>query len=131
MWRGAVRGLMWLGWGGLASLTLLALAGARLPRPTFEALGLLFGAGVLLNEAPRLFTRAPTSAPLAPALPAWVWLTPAAAAVLAFGHLAVTNQAPRPFVWMRMADDVLASVVRSCQRTSHPGHYAAHWRRRR
>jgi hypothetical protein len=99
-----------------------------LPRPTFEALGLLFGAGVLLNEAPRLFTRAPTSAPLAPALPAWVWLTPAAAAVLAFGHLAVTNQAPRPFVWTKTADDIL---IRSCQRTSHPGHYVARWRRLR
>jgi hypothetical protein len=34
----------------------------------------------------------------------------------------VTNEAPRPFVWMKTADEILASVARFCQRTFHPGH---------
>lgn len=76
-----------------------------MPRPTFEALGLLFGAGVLLNEAPRLFTRAPTSAPLAPALPAWVWLTPAAAAVLAFGWAIVLGPLSDDYVLRQWAQE--------------------------
>jgi transposase len=37
-------------------------------------------------------------------------------------YLAVTNEAPRPFVWMKTADEILASVARFCQRTFHPGH---------
>jgi transposase len=37
-------------------------------------------------------------------------------------YLAVTNEAPRPFVWTKTADEILASVARYCQRTSHPGH---------
>ena len=37
-------------------------------------------------------------------------------------YLAITNEAPRPFRWTKTADDILASVARFCQRTSHPGH---------
>lgn len=37
-------------------------------------------------------------------------------------YLAVTNEAPTPFVWTKTADEILASVARFCQRTSHPGH---------
>jgi transposase len=37
-------------------------------------------------------------------------------------YLAVTNQSPRPFVWTKTADDILASVARFCARTSGSGH---------
>jgi hypothetical protein len=37
-------------------------------------------------------------------------------------YLAITNEAPHPFVWTKTADEILASVARFCQRTSHPGH---------
>jgi hypothetical protein len=30
-----------------------------------------------------------------------------------------TNAAPRPFVWTKTADETLASISRSCQRTSN------------
>jgi transposase len=36
-------------------------------------------------------------------------------------YLAVTNEAPRRFIWTKTADEILASVARFCQRTSHPG----------
>jgi len=35
------------------------------------------------------------------------------------GH---SNVAPRPFVWTRTADEILASVARFCQRTSASAH---------
>ena len=37
-------------------------------------------------------------------------------------YLAITNDTPRPFVWHKTADDILASVARFCQRTSNSGH---------
>jgi transposase len=37
-------------------------------------------------------------------------------------YLAVSNESPKPFVWTRSADDILASVARFCQRTSETGH---------
>jgi hypothetical protein len=37
------------------------------------------------------------------------------------GYIAATNAAPRPFVWTRSADVILASVARFCQRTSNSG----------
>ena len=37
-------------------------------------------------------------------------------------YLALTNDAPTPFVWTKTADDILASVARFCQRISDPGH---------
>jgi hypothetical protein len=33
-----------------------------------------------------------------------------------------TNAEPKPFVWTKSADDILASVERFCQRTSNSGH---------
>jgi transposase len=36
--------------------------------------------------------------------------------------LDVHNEAPKPFVWTKSADDILESVVRFCQRTSDSGH---------
>ena len=41
-------------------------------------------------------------------------------AILAY--IAETNAAPRPFVWTKTADDILASVARFCQRTSNSNH---------
>ena len=38
------------------------------------------------------------------------------------GYLAITNETPRPFVWHKTADEILASVARFCQRTSNSGH---------
>ncbi|WP_207541328.1 IS630 family transposase [Sabulicella rubraurantiaca] len=38
------------------------------------------------------------------------------------GYIAETNAAPRPFVWTKTADHILASVARFCQRTSNSGH---------
>jgi transposase len=37
-------------------------------------------------------------------------------------YLAITNDAPRPFVWTKTADEILTTVARFCQRTSNPGH---------
>jgi transposase len=37
-------------------------------------------------------------------------------------YIAETNVAPKPFVWTKTADDILASVARFCQRTSNSGH---------
>jgi transposase len=37
-------------------------------------------------------------------------------------YLAVHNEDPQPFVWVKTADDILASIARFCQRTSVPGH---------
>ena len=32
------------------------------------------------------------------------------------------NEAPRPFVWGKTADQILATIARFCQRTSDSGH---------
>jgi transposase len=37
-------------------------------------------------------------------------------------YIAVTNDQPKPFVWTKSADEILASVARYCQRTSDSGH---------
>jgi transposase len=37
-------------------------------------------------------------------------------------YIAITNEQPKPFVWMKSADEILASVARFCQRTSASGH---------
>ena len=37
-------------------------------------------------------------------------------------YLAITNEAPRPFVWTKTADEILTKVARFCQRISNPGH---------
>jgi len=37
-------------------------------------------------------------------------------------YIAGTNTNPTPFVWTRTADDILASVARSCRRISNSGH---------
>jgi transposase len=37
-------------------------------------------------------------------------------------YIAATNAAPKPFVWTKSADEILASVARFCQRTSNSVH---------
>ena len=37
-------------------------------------------------------------------------------------YLKTYNQNPRPFVWTKTADQILASLVRFCERTSGTGH---------
>jgi transposase len=37
-------------------------------------------------------------------------------------YIALTNEQPKPFVWTKSADEILASVARFCQRTSDSGH---------
>lgn len=37
-------------------------------------------------------------------------------------YLTVTNEAAKPFVWTKTADEILASVARFCERTSNSGH---------
>ncbi len=37
-------------------------------------------------------------------------------------YIASTNENPKPFVWTKSADDILASVQRFCQRTSNSHH---------
>lgn len=39
-----------------------------------------------------------------------------------YGYLAQHNKNPKPFVWTKTADEILASVARFCQRTSNSGH---------
>lgn len=36
--------------------------------------------------------------------------------------IAINNEAPKPFIWTKSADEILASVSRFCQRTSDSGH---------
>ena len=39
------------------------------------------------------------------------------------GHVRMcTNEQPKPFVWTKTADEILASVARFCRRTSDSGH---------
>jgi transposase len=37
-------------------------------------------------------------------------------------YLAAHNENPKPFVWVKTADQILASIRRFCERTSVPGH---------
>jgi transposase len=37
-------------------------------------------------------------------------------------YIAVTNARPKPFVWTKTADEILASVARFCHRISDSGH---------
>ncbi len=37
-------------------------------------------------------------------------------------YIAHTNEQPKPFVWTKTADEILASVARFCRRTSDSGH---------
>jgi len=37
-------------------------------------------------------------------------------------YLAICNDSAKPFVWIKTADDILASIARFCQRTSVAGH---------
>jgi transposase len=37
-------------------------------------------------------------------------------------YLQISNEAPKPFVWTKTADDILAAVARYCQRTSETGY---------
>jgi hypothetical protein len=37
-------------------------------------------------------------------------------------YIAVTNADPKPFVWTKTADEILASVARFCHRISGTGH---------
>ena len=39
-----------------------------------------------------------------------------------YGFLDVTNENPKPFVWTKTADQILANVARFCQRTLNTGH---------
>jgi transposase len=38
------------------------------------------------------------------------------------GYIATKNEAPKPFVWTKTADEILASLARFCMRTSNSGH---------
>jgi transposase len=37
-------------------------------------------------------------------------------------YLKVNNDNPKPFVWTKTADEILASIARFCERTSNSGH---------
>jgi len=37
-------------------------------------------------------------------------------------HIAIYNENPKPFVWVKTADEILASIMRFCIRTSETGH---------
>jgi len=37
-------------------------------------------------------------------------------------YLQISNESPRPFVWTKTADEILASVARFCKRTLETGH---------
>ena len=39
-----------------------------------------------------------------------------------YHYLEVTNQHPKPFIWTKTADEILANVARFCRRTSGTGH---------
>jgi hypothetical protein len=37
-------------------------------------------------------------------------------------YLKTNNEDPKPFVWVKTADEILASIARFCVRTSETGH---------
>jgi hypothetical protein len=37
-------------------------------------------------------------------------------------YIALSNRSPKPFVWTKTADEILASVARFCHRISGTGH---------
>jgi transposase len=37
-------------------------------------------------------------------------------------YLQLNNKNPKPFVWTKTADEILASIARFCERTSDSGH---------
>jgi transposase len=37
-------------------------------------------------------------------------------------YVSINNKNPKPFVWTKSADDILASIARFCERTSNSGH---------
>lgn len=37
-------------------------------------------------------------------------------------YISIRNERPRPFIWTKSADEILASITRFCLRTSDPGH---------
>jgi len=37
-------------------------------------------------------------------------------------YLAISNERPKPFVWTKSADEILATIARFCRRTSDSGH---------
>jgi hypothetical protein len=39
-----------------------------------------------------------------------------------YHYLEVTNQHPKPFVWTKTADEILANIARFCNRTSGTTH---------
>jgi transposase len=39
-----------------------------------------------------------------------------------YQYLEVTNQNPKPFIWTKTADEILANITRFCTRTSGTGH---------
>ncbi|MFH1559926.1 MAG: IS630 family transposase, partial [Chloroflexota bacterium] len=39
-----------------------------------------------------------------------------------YHYLDLTNENPKPFVWTKTADEILANVSRFCLRTSRTGH---------
>src|SRR2546425_9153310 len=38
-------------------------------------------------------------------------------------YISIQNERPKPFVWTKTADEILASVGRFCQRISNSGHW--------
>ena len=42
--------------------------------------------------------------------------------VAIYRYMDVTNNDPKPFVWTKTADQILANVARFCQRTLDSGH---------
>ena len=43
-----------------------------------------------------------------------------------YRYLDVTNEDPKPFVWTKTADQILANVARFCQRTLDTAHWRSH-----
>jgi len=39
-----------------------------------------------------------------------------------YQYLDITNQNPKPFVWVKTTDDILANIARFCTLTSETGH---------
>jgi hypothetical protein len=37
-------------------------------------------------------------------------------------YIDIRNRHPKPFIWTKTADDILASIERFCQRISESGH---------
>ena len=90
-----------------------ATAATRVRSASRTAASVSTQAGTVIGEIHPLQRRANTRA---------AFSSPDALEAALRADIAATNAAPKPFIWTKTADEILASVKRFCQRTSRSEH---------